>query len=498
MNLTYQLCPQWPSLAWVAKADRIGGDIHVFHGTGVEVRDEWFCEAAWDGQFDAADFDQTDLMFGSGGRKRDDAFVFVSASHTMDRLVWCENENTDWVSNSLPALLAALDLQVNRFHTGYPADFLTVVSGMPGYRRDLAEVTPTVRLLYHDNLKWTLNGLRVCAKPIVPRKASSYGAYRDFLESSLVRCVENAIDPARQRPHRPLGTISSGFDSPTVCALGQTAGLQEAITFDSARGGSDDSGKRIGDQLGILVHSLDRDRWRDLDRPEVPFLAADAKGEDVYFAGAEDHLRDRLLLTGYAAGAWAKRHQPLTELTRADQSGLSLTEYRLWAGFLHLPLPTLGLRSGGGIEQVNRSEDMQPWCSSNAYDKPFCRRVLSEAGVDASLYAQEKKAASVLLFDRRTLLSNQSLDDFSQWLSSVRRSQRATHMLHATSVRARAVAAGGVVKTAGLLPGKLFRRVNRSVRLNETAFRTSDYDYLFAWATENAVARYPLPNLVPS
>ncbi len=38
------------------------------HGGRVEVAEDFFCEAVWAGAYTVAAFDQTDLVFGSGGR----------------------------------------------------------------------------------------------------------------------------------------------------------------------------------------------------------------------------------------------------------------------------------------------------------------------------------------------------------------------------------------------------------------------------------------------
>src|SRR5213079_2018010 len=97
--------------------------------------------------------------------------------------------------------------------------------------------------------------------------------------------------------------------------------------------------------------------------PELPFLAADAKGEDVYFRGAEAHLARRVLVTGYHGDQmWSKRPRaPSADIVRGDQSGLSLSEYRLWAGFIHLPVPFIGVRQIGDVRALSRSAAMAPW-----------------------------------------------------------------------------------------------------------------------------------------
>ena len=56
-------------------------------GTRVEVSDDWFCEAVWDGPFPAGGFDETDIVCGSGVRIRGDRVVFVSSGASIDRLL---------------------------------------------------------------------------------------------------------------------------------------------------------------------------------------------------------------------------------------------------------------------------------------------------------------------------------------------------------------------------------------------------------------------------
>ena len=372
----------------------------------------------------------------------------------------------------------------------YNRDFETMILGLDQYCRTLRGTTRDVRILYHDNLHVSASGIEVRAKEVIRRNLSDFQRYRDFLSESLVQCAENMSDIRRKRPLQWLGTISTGFDSPTVAALARPAGLEDAITVTSARGGGGDSGRRIGEKLGLNVTELERDQWQRRPLSEVPFLAADAKGEDVYLAAAEGMLRGRVLLTGYAAGAWARRTKPLTELSRADQSGLSLTEYRLWAGFLNLAVPTMGLRSGGDIYMVNLSTDMTPWSTGQSYDKPFCRRVLTEAEIDPDWFGTEKKAASVLMFDRRRFLSAGSLQDFQSQFETLARRHRVRVGSRRLAVGARVLAGQTALRLATVVPGSFPNRIRNSVRVNETAYRSTRYDYLYAWATQHAVERY--------
>ena len=87
MRLRLQLVlePDWPPLAWIARCDNSDPVITVRHGPQAETRQDWLCEAVWDGEFASGDFDLTDLVFGSGIRLRERGVVFVPAGATVDR-----------------------------------------------------------------------------------------------------------------------------------------------------------------------------------------------------------------------------------------------------------------------------------------------------------------------------------------------------------------------------------------------------------------------------
>src|SRR5437899_2799360 len=105
MRFEYRCIQQWPPLAWIARC-LPGGSITLWHGSQVETREDWFCEAAWPGAFASGDFDQTDLLAGTGGRIRDGCARFVAPGNTIDRVMSLQTSTALLVSNSLPCLLA--------------------------------------------------------------------------------------------------------------------------------------------------------------------------------------------------------------------------------------------------------------------------------------------------------------------------------------------------------------------------------------------------------
>jgi hypothetical protein len=83
----------------------------------------------------------------------------------------------------------------------------------------------------------------------------------------------------------------------------------------------------------------------DHQLPEVPFLAADGYGEEVFLRGAELHLPGTVLFTGFHGGTmWDKRTRDDDGNLYGTPAGLGLTEYRLSAGFLHAPMAFWGAR----------------------------------------------------------------------------------------------------------------------------------------------------------
>src|SRR5205809_5555084 len=298
MHLRYTPVPDWPRLAWLARGHRGDSRVDVFHGPDVETTADGFCEAVWDGEFARAGFDETDVVFGSGGRRRDGGVTFVSSGSTVDRLHSHEAAGTVCVANSLVCLLVAIGADVDPTYAGYYADFKSISDGLAGYARSVSTSAGPVRLTYFHNLVWNGSALRERPKPGPHRDFGDFAAYRGFLEASLAGLAQNLSSSDRAVPLQMLGTISSGYDSPAVTVLAQPYGLQEAIAFEPSSSGAPDSGGAIAQALGVRLRRLARDAWRGPDAPagpELPFLAADAKGEDVYFRGAEAHLarRDR-------------------------------------------------------------------------------------------------------------------------------------------------------------------------------------------------------------
>ena len=181
---------------------------------------------------------------------------------------------------------------------------------------------------------------------------------------------------------------------------------------------------------------------------------------------------------------WDKYTRALgPDVVRGDQSGLSLTEFRLTAGFLHCPVPFLGVRQIRAINRISRSAELAPWDVPGRYSRPICRRIVEEAGVPRDLFGRAKRAASVLFFESQSFLSPGALTDYQAWLSA--------HRLNGAPSIQRRLAARVVSPlqqladaSAGETMWRVVRRVTRWAR-HEPRFR-----WLFPWALARAKQSY--------
>jgi hypothetical protein len=418
IRLRYTLLPTWPPLAWLARCLRGESFIDVYHGSRVEVTDEFFTESIWAGNYEEGGFDQTDIIAGSGGRCRGSRILFVSSGSTVDRLHSIETREAAWVSNSFTCLLTAVNASLPSNYGGYFRDFESIIRGLAAYQRSFHTSAGQMILTYFDNVVWDRQSLSIEAKPALARNVSGFSEYRSFLDSSLAQATTNRRSPSRRHALGIRSTASSGYDSTTVTALVRQYGCEEVICFDRARGGDPDSGAAVVRTLGMKPLILQRDAWSNSLFPEALFLSSDSKGEDVYFKSAEPHVTGTVVFTGFAGGKmWKKRPVDLTEnIIREDQSGLSLTEYRLHAGFIHCALPFWGIRQVRDVNRMSNLPEMEPWDFPMTYSKPFCRRVLEEAGIPRDLFGLHNRAASVLLWKNDSFMTRDSMKDYVAWL----------------------------------------------------------------------------------
>jgi len=358
------------------------------------------------------------------------AVCFVTPTHMLERIHAVECGHDLIVSNSLPFALAAAGESVDPAYKFYHFDLMT---NMRGYRRYIPSVRlrsgRALRVFFHCNLIVGID-LTIRTEPKnLPPTFDGYEAYLSYLRD-VVRSVDaNARDSTRKKTqYTPLATISSGYDSPAVARLAAEIGCKEAITFGRARPGydeEDDSGRDIATVLGLAVREFDRLEYRSMESyPEAEFLAYGAGGEEVVFAPLAEILGGRVLYTGYLGDAvWSRVSRRVnTDLLMLYPGGSSLGEFRLRAGFVHFPLPTVGYIRHPSIYAISNSRELEPWALGNDYDRPIPRRLLEEIGVPREAFGRTKKAITQPLWLTESLdevFSPTSFRDFSAFIASI-------------------------------------------------------------------------------
>jgi hypothetical protein len=494
MRFVFKVIPNWPPLAWLAKCQTANFNIAIFLGSRVETSDDWFSEAVWAGDYGSGGFDQTDIVAGSGARVRAKSIVFVSSGSIHDRLHALHVEDGVWVSNSLCCLLAAADASADLTYLNYQQNFASFRYGLDKYIRDLPTSAGSVQLSYFNNLVWDGRTLRKQSKPGGDLDLSDFSRYREFLASSMQQVAENLSDRRRQHPYTMLCALSNGYDSPTVATLASEAGCLEAMSFDVDRNGRDDSGEGIATILSLQCHRVSRDAWRSTTLPEIPFVACSASVGDVVFKGAEDHLAGKVLLTGMT-DTWDKEIKDFI----SDGAGLGLTEYRLWVGFIHCPVPMWGARQLQDVIAISNSSEMKPWDLDRSYSRPICRRIVEEAGIPRTLFGIGKRGLSVVPPTRRDFLSPSSREDFLGWLAMRRKQSRNGAYTVPSPLMAKLLE--GFLAPSTRLTRKLYaltssvRSLRRMVKavVDMLSRPRYHYNYVVHWAIDRAKERYLRP-----
>ena len=414
VKFRYKEVKAWPFFSWIVVI-KDTSEIIVLHGSEVEVTKSFFCEAVWDGEFIQGNFDKTDIVFGSGARIREDEIHFVSSGCTLDRIHhFMAPNNKIIISNSIVCLLSYINETLDPTYKKYYSDFMSISKGINNYKKTIRTMNnQKIYLTYYQNLRWDGKNISAYEKIETEKDFGSFKKYYDFLSRSIDRLFSNATDRNRKFILKKLGSISKGYDSPTVTALAKQSGLNEVIAFDKDRAGGNDCGDDIARAMGVKVTKVSRDAWKSSKLSEIPFIAGESRGEDVQFYGIPDHLiRKSIFLTGYYGDkVWTKNsidHNYSDELLRSDIAGLSLTEYRLWKGFIHVPVPFIGARQVKDINKVSNLEEMKEWNVTGKYNRPICRRIVEGLGVPRDMFGQKKQITTVELSHRCSFISNDS------------------------------------------------------------------------------------------
>ncbi|TGN41524.1 hypothetical protein [Marinobacter confluentis] len=411
MNMTFSMSTQLPKLAWLGKVHKDEAQVDFLHGEHVEHTDSFLVEGAWNGRFADGDFGNSDCVFGTGAIASDDSILFVAPASTTDCIYWHQTGSTVTVSNSLPLLLAEIGDELDPSFRQYNKINESIKEGIFQYSKVIPTLQGSVNRLIYHNLLLTLGSLTVVQKPNTP-SFSCFQEYYDYLRNNYAKIVTNARDPLRSHPLKIYSTQSRGYDSTAVNSLAKEYGIDKAFTVSTSKGAGtyvqhdrkgemNDDGTEIGNHLGLKVAPIERRAFEHGFTEEYIFHSAIHSNEDANFLSITRQVSSPcLLLTGTLGEIWypesrLKEHStPVDDgLGRWDLGCHGLSEIRLSAGFIQLPVPFIGARRKADIVRITESEEMDPWRIGTDYDRPIPRRIAEQAGVPRELFGQRKMAS---------------------------------------------------------------------------------------------------------
>jgi len=407
-----------PALAWLAQRD--GDTWECVIGPRVESLPGGFYEGVWDSDFGHFPPSDSEFAFGTGLHHAAKQPLFLSSRNPAlyTFVLRRRHDGQVFVSNSLTFALTAAEV---------PADGPFVAHLSRSLRTTIQAQTsigvykaPT---LLHEDDHYRLDAVTffdfhvgdggvITRRWRRPRKYfSDFATYREFMESTLRRLLDNAQSPQRGVALHPFVLLSSGYDSVAAAVLGKAAGLQDAGTLAVTVEGRDDSGLHVARALdlhcsvqehviGQEVAGLDFNAVGPLRDRALEFLTEGGVGLDLMMLPFADQLQSAVVLTGNYGDIYFERSaKPPSGFERFAFGGPPPAEFRLRTGFVILPVPLLGVRFTPPITDLNRSAEMAPFSTGDDYDRPVMRRIGEEAGLQRSDFGTAKTATAPQLLN---------------------------------------------------------------------------------------------------
>ena len=418
MELIFKKIKSWPKLAWVAILSE-KKKAEILHGPMVEIHNDWAIEGVWDGAFDKGNFDCSDLIFGSGIRKRKEELIFVSSATGIDRLCHTTVQNISYVSNTLPGLLSVSNISLRQDYSHYSDDIMTIErKGLYRYTKQIPSSGSDINLVYYKNLIWKSKSIIEIDKPSITPNFTDFDSYEQFLKETAEKLGKNASSIKRRFQIEMLAGISSGYDSVATAVISRYAGCKKAatITNSSSLWRGSDSGVDIAEKLGLSCQQVKHSKKKYKKEIFCWASAGHAGGRNFTLFDYPKPLC--LFFNGsYGDVVWDRLHQNLVE-PKGDMDAL-LCEFRLEEGLFVTVVPWWGIKNAKGIQKISLLEEMKPWTLGTSYDRPIARRLAEEAGIERSSFGIRKKntASNETLFWPSTSEARKYLEKFTQSLN---------------------------------------------------------------------------------
>ena len=487
-----------PPLAWLL--DLGSDEPKLVCGPDVEVFDKGFFEGCWAGEFVAQDFDTARHVFGSGAKRTDRGWLVVTPSHLLEAAYLWQRRDHRVVSNSLAFVSRWVELDLH-FDPELAERVLSTRTGTTTYERLLFRGDDwSISRAAFDNLLLTNDGPVWVPKPALVERFSDFQSYKTFTLEQIAALTANGTDPRRRFRYELGSTCSSGYDSTACAVLAAELGARRGFTIADARGGGTDSGRHLLESLGLEPVEVARvQRPSGANFPEAEFIATGMGGDEFPFLAFEPHLRHALLLTGLNGGdMWGLDGAvSRTAVTLEEPAGASLAEFRLRAGFVHVPVGWIGFESQPELRELCHSPAMRPWHTGTDYERPIARRLIEERGIPRGTFGAIKRATSMTFYFASYWWSPAALRELgdlerAELPSTARRFAYRWSALWRTAALTTYFAAKKLLKRIGL--GKRLDAVRDRVIPDFWGFAYAHPRYVamaFVWAQSKIRDRYP-------
>lgn len=409
MNTHFVADDRLARLAYVVRIS--ADDVTIRHGRQVETHANWATDGAWDGDAMSPPSEQSYLLGTAvvvdGDR---DEVMLLSSQSPIDRLLLVQLDGEVVASNSLPALLAAIDDRLDPNCVTYRTRNLSADLGVNAAAVNYRTLRRrTIRQLLNSVVR-VRHGVVSARHRDVEGPFHSYDHYRNYLGQTVSAIVANAQDERRRHPFIARPSLSAGYDSGAVAVLAAEAGCTSAFTLlryaDESKTELVDYPGKIAERLGLELIEVERDQWRDGGaEPSMEMAAAGASFMDVALLTYERHLDATLLLVGYGGdNIWGKdnfRCYADTVQGSGHFCGRGLTEHRLSHGYILFGAPLIGHTAHPSLHRISNSAELAAWDVGGDYNRPIARRIIEDAGIRRGEFATKKYSGSARVGNSR-------------------------------------------------------------------------------------------------
>lgn len=423
-----------PLLAWLVDVDKSTGDISIYCGNNVEVRDNFLVSGVWSGPFEEGGFDHSDVFFGTGAKWEEEKICFYTPSHALERLVALEREQDVIVSNSIGFLMAFADVKLDNRINQYEKIFCSMLKGPLGIQNEIP-------MEGQAHINQYIVGSIVVEAGVPIRyqrreKVQPFGSYSEYysrMMRDMEQVRENSISPFRtQHSYGLVTTISSGYDSSANAAIAAKIGCTTAVSLSGGVYDEDD-GSAIANQLGY-ERIVKKNRYSYKAKAgliDAEYNGSGELGKHQQFSVFEEEFRGNLVFMGTRGDYyWGKETVANNDFNMIGfyyyETDVSYTENALRNGYIVVAMATYGSSASTSLREVMLSADMKPWTLGTTYDRPIPRRILEESGVQRESFGQKKYGGGFsFCYDTIKTLSQKMTQDgfnsFSHFYSSTRK-----------------------------------------------------------------------------